>query len=42
MGPFEISIEVGACCVRVHAPEEKELPSGDRVLTEKGNEAIAF
>jgi hypothetical protein len=42
MGPLEGTIEVGACSARVHAPEENEFPSGDRVLTEKGNEAIAF
>jgi len=42
MGPFEISFEAGACCVRVCPPEENEYPSGDRAMTEKGNEAIAF
>ena len=42
MGESFESIEVGACSVHVHVREENGFPSGDRALTEKIKEAIAF
>ena len=42
MGESFERVEAGAFCLHVHVREENGFPSGDRALTEKGNEAIAF